>query len=190
MPRSPELDSLKQREQAAFQHKQAAFQSYKAARDRANSAHDEMESAWHERSLARNEMNREYEAMQHASEQYRAVWDEYRHIRDYNNSRIDSLRYQADYEHREMVSCFEQASSEYEYGDKSMAPVYAQEGREHQARRDELNAEIGILIQEIRDAKANAEYRAPKTNSFAFHAAKEAFERAKAHHESAQAEFK
>lgn len=53
-----------------------------------------------------------------------------------------------------------------------------------------MNAEVGELIQEIRDARASAEWRAPKTDSSAFHRAKELFESAKARHESAQAEFK
>lgn len=190
MSRNYELDSLKSREQSAFQQKQDAWQRYANARKRTNAAHDEMEDAWRERCSAREEMNREYEEMQGARDHYREVWDEYGRIRDENNSRIESLRYDADYEHQEMVNCFEQASNEYEYGDKSMAPVYSQEGREHKERRDELNAEISELCREIKEAKQNAEMQAPKTNSNAFRRAKEVFEQAKAHHESAQAEFK
>ena len=86
--------------------------------------------------------------------------------------------------------CFERASAAYEYGDKSEAPIYATEGHEHRNRRDELNEEVGILIQEIRDAKANAEWRAPKTDSSAFHRAKDIFNDAKTRHEAVQAEFK
>lgn len=190
MSRNYELDSLKSREQDAFQRKQAAFQRYKEARDRASDIHDEMESAWQERSSAREEMNREYEGMQGNGEYYAQVWDEYCRIRDNNNSRIESLKWEADREHQEMISCFDQASSEYEYGDKSMAPVYSQEGHEHKERRDELNAEISELAREVREARQNAEWRAPKTDSYAFHRAKEAFERAKSRHESIQAEFK
>lgn len=190
MSRNYELDSLKSREQDAFQRKQAAFQRYKEARDRTSDIHDEMESAWQERSSAREEMNREYEEMRRNSEHYREVWDEYGRIRDDNNSRIESLKWEADREHQEMISCFDQASSEYEYGDKSMAPVYSQEGHEHKERRDELNAEISELAREVKEARQNAERRAPKTDSSAFHRAKEAFERVKSRHESIQAEFK
>ena len=190
MPRNYELDSLKSREQDAFQRKQAVFQRYKEARDHASDIHNKMESAWQERSSAREEMNREYEKMQRNSEHYREVWDEYGRIRDGNNPRIESLKWEADREHQEMISCFDQASSEYEYGDKSMAPIYSQEGHEHKERRDELNAEISELAREIKEARQNAEWRAPKTDSFAFHRAKEAFERAKSRHESIQAEFK
>lgn len=78
-----------------------------------------------------------------------------------------------------MCSCFDQASSAYEYGDKSMAPIYSQEGHEHKDRRDELNAEISELAREVKEARQDAECRAPKTDSLAFHSAQDAFNRAK-----------
>ena len=190
MPRNHELDYLKSREQDAFQCKQSAFQRYADARNHCNDAHDAMQAAWEARCSAREEMNREYEEMQRASENYREVWDEYGRIRDYNNSRIESLKWEADREHQEMQNCFDRASFEYQYGDKSMAPVYSQEGYKHKERRNELNAEISELAREVKEARQNAEWRAPKTDSSAFHRAKEVFERAKSRHESAQAEFK
>lgn len=149
-----------------------------------------MESAWQERRLAGENSSREWEALQDAKHNHQEVWDEYGRIRDYNNPRIESLRYEADHEHQEMQNAFDRASSEYEYGDKSMAPVYAQEGRDHKERRDELNSEMSRLCAEVRDARQNAEWRAPSFSSAAFHLAKEAFDCAKAHHETAQAEFK
>ena len=113
MSRDYELDRLKSEEQAAFQRKQSAWKDYADAKDRANTAYDEMESAWQERCRAREEMNREFEIMQNASSHHPEIWDEYGRIRDYNNSRIDSLRYEADSEHREMQMCFENASVEF-----------------------------------------------------------------------------
>ncbi len=190
MPRNQELDRIKSEEQAAFQRKQSAWNAYSEAKEYASSAHDAMQSAWEERSRARDEMNHEYEVMQSASENYHRVWDEYGRIRDYNNSRIDSLRNEADYEHQEMKRCFDQASNEYEYGNKSMASTYSQEGYSHKDRRDELNAEISELCREIKEAKQSAEWQAPKTDDSAFKAAKANFERAKSRHEAAEAEFK
>ena len=190
MPRDPELDRLKAAEQSAFQRKQAAFQRYADARDRANEAHDEMERAWQERCSAREEMNREFERKQQAWERYHSVWDEYGSIRESNSSRIDQLRSEADYEHQAMQDAFEQASSEYEYGDKSMAPYYSQQGHEHKARRDDLNDEVSQLCQEIKDARARAEWSASKPDDSAFQSAKARFDSAKAYHESAQARFK
>ena len=184
------MDSLKSREQDAFRRKQDAWQKYANARDSARAAHDEMESAWQARCSARDEMNREYETLQASSSRYHGIWSEYNHIRDQNNYRIESLRREADSEHYEMQRCFDQASSAYEYGDKSMAPIYAQEGRNHKERRDALNAEVSALIQEIRNAKTNAECRASRTDASAFHRAQEIFGQAKNRHESAQANFK
>ena len=190
MPRNPELDRLKTEQQSLFEQKQAAFQRFKDLRERTNIAHDVMQSAWNERTRTREHMNREFEARQSACSHRDSVWDEYGRIRDYNNSRIESLKYEADAEHRAMQDCFEQASNAYQYGDKSEAPYYSQQGHEHKDRRDALNAEISELTREVKQAKANAEASAPRISSYAFDSAKSAFESAKARHESAQAEFK
>ena len=156
MSRSYELDSLKSREQDAFQRKQAAFQRYADARDRCNEAHDAMQSAWEERVSAKEEMNREWEEMQSASENYREVWDEYGRIRNQNNYEIERLRAEADSEHQQMIDCFEQASSCYEFGDKSEAPYWSSQGHDHKDRRDSINEEVSRLCQEVKDAKQNA----------------------------------
>lgn len=190
MSRNPELDRLKAEQQSLFEQKQAAFQRFKDLQKRTNIAHDVMQSAWDERTRAREHMNREFEARQSAYSHRDSVWDEYGRISDYNNSRIESLKYEADAEHRAMQDCFEQASNAYQYGDKSEAPYYSQQGHEHKDRRDALNAEISELAREVKQAKANAEASAPRISSYAFDSAKSAFESAKARHESAQAEFK
>lgn len=190
MPRNPELDRLKAEQQSLFEQKQAAFQRFKDLQKQTNAAHDAMQSAWDERTSARGRMNREFEARQSAYSHRDSVWDEYNRIRDYNNSRIESLKHEADAEHRAMQDCFERASNAYQYGDRSEAPIYSQEGHEHRDRRDALNAEISELAREVKQAKANAEASAPRVDSSAFNYAKSAFESAKARHESAQAEFK
>lgn len=190
MARDLELDRLKSEEQAAFQRKQDAFQRYASAREHADAAYDESQRAWEARSSAREEMNREYETMQRSSEHYREVWDGYGRVRDQNNYEIERLRSEADYEHQQMVDCFEQASNCYEYGNKSEAPYWSQQGHDRKDRRNSLNEEVSRLCQEVKDAKREAEWRAPKTDSSAFHRAKDVFERAKSHHKSVQAEFK
>lgn len=188
--RSQDLDALKTREQEAFSLKQNAWKKYDEARTRCSELHDAMQSAWNERVSARDVMNHEYEAMQNDNNNYRAVWDEYGRIRDYNNAKIESLRSEADYEHREMIRCFDQASSCYQYGDKSEAPYWSEQGHSHKNLRDQLNCQISELYREVKAAKQNAEMRANKTNSSAFHRAKEAFNDAKNRHEAFQAGFK
>ena len=190
MSRNPELDRLKAEQQSLFEQKQAAFQRFKDLQEQTNSAHDAMQDAWEERTRTKERMNSEFEARQSARNHHNSVWDEYIRIRDYNNPRIESLKYEADAEHRAMQDCFERASYAYQYGDKSDAPYYSQEGHEHKDRRNELNEEIAELAREVKQAKANAEASAPRVDSSAFNYAKSAFESAKARHESAQAEFK
>lgn len=190
MSRNPELDRLKAEQQSLFEQKQAAFQRFKDLQEQTNRAHDTMQATWEERSRAREHMNREFEARRSAFSHRDSIWEEYGRIRDYNNSRIESLKYEADAEHRAMQDCFEQASNAYQYGDKSEAPYYSQQGHEHKNRRDELNAQISELAHEVKQAKANAEASAPRISSYAFDSAKSAFESAKSRHESAQAEFK
>lgn len=190
MSRNPELDRLKAEQQSLFEQKQAAFQRFKDLQEQTNSAHDVMQAAWEERIRARERMNSEFEARKSAYDNRNSVWDEYARIRDYNNSRIESLKYEADAEHRAMQDCFERASNAYQYGNKSEAPYYSQEGHEHKDRRDELNAEISEFARKVKQAKANAEASAPRVDSSAFNHAKSAFESAKVRHESAQAEFK
>lgn len=188
--RNQDLDALKTREQEAFSFKQNAWKKYDEAKTRCSELHDTMQSAWNERVSARDVMNHEYEAMQNDNNNYRAVWDEYGRIRDYNNAKIESLRSEADYEHREMIRCFDQASSCYQYGDKSEAPYWSEQGHSHKNLRDQLNCQISELCREVKAAKQNAEMRANKTNSSAFHRAKEAFNDAKNKHEAFQTGFK
>lgn len=184
------MDKLKSEQQSLFKQKQAAFQVLKDLQEQTNAAHNIMQLAWDERTRTRECMNHEFEARQSAYSHHDSVWNEYGRIRDYNNSRIESLKHEADAEHRAMQDCFEQASNAYLYGDKSEAPYYSQQGHDHKARRDELNAEISELAREVRQAKADAEAQAPRVSSHAFDSAKSAFESAKACHELAQAEFK
>ena len=190
MPRSVELDNLFARKQEAFARKQVAFQKYVDARNRANEAHDRMQSAWDQRVAAREEMNREFESMQQSKGSRDAIWADFNRVRQGNSSRIDQLRQEADMEHEMMKNCFDSASAAYEYGNKADAPMYASEGRMHKDRRDDLNAEVGRLIQEINNAKANAKWQTSSSHGNSFQSAKSNFNSAKMLHESAETEFK
>ena len=168
MPRSAELDSLFARKQEAFERKQAAFQKYVDARNRANEAYDRMQSAWGQRVAAREEMNREFESMQQSKDSRDAIWADFNRLCQENSSRIDQIRREADMEHEMMKNCFDSASAAYEYGNKADAPMYASEGHAHKDRRDSLNAEVGRLIQEINNAKANAKWQTSSSHSNSF----------------------
>ena len=70
------------------------------------------------------------------------------------------------------------------------ASANAQIARNHQARRDQLQLEIKRLVGKIREARENAELRAPRTTNHAFRQARDAFRDAKSRHQSAEAEYK
>lgn len=176
MLRNPELDRLKSRQQSLFEQKQAAFRRFKDLQEQTNVARRTLQACWDERVHARECMNHEFEAMQSAYSCRDSVWGEYTQIRDRNNSKIESLKHEADIEHRAMQECFDDASSAYQYGDKSEAPYYSQQGYEYRDRRNALNAEISELAREIKQAKANAEALSPKTDSSGFNRAKSSFE--------------
>lgn len=190
MPRSVELDSLFARKQEAFVRKQAAFQKYIDAKNRANEAHDRMQLAWDRRVTAREEMNREYNSMQQSKDSRDAIWADFNRLCQENSSRINQIRQEADMEHEMMKNCFDSASAAYEYGNKADAPMYASEGHMHKDRRDDLNAEVGRLIQEINNAKANAKWQTSSSHGNSFQSAKSNFNSAKMLHESAETEFK
>lgn len=190
MSKDHELDRLKSEKQSLFQDKQAARARWHDAKERADAAYDASQEAWNARVSAKETLSYEYNQLVQSSDNYRDVWDEYSRIRDYNNSRIEALRSEADYEHQQMQECFSQASYAYEYGDKASAPYYSQQGHEHKNRRNGLNTEISALANEVKEARQNAEWRAPKTDSSAFHNAKAEFDREKAEHQRRESEFK
>ena len=190
MVRDQVLDRLKSKRDQAYQAKQLAFERYKEIRDRTSMAHDEMNAAWQERTAARERMNAEFEARKSAYESRDEIWGEYQRIRNRNNYRIEDLRRYADSEHEAMKESFDRASAAYEYGDRSEAPIYSAEGREHKENRNAANEEIKSLIQEIRTAKEYAESHAPRVSSEAFNQAKAEFEAAKERHVKAQTRFK
>ena len=150
-----ELDCLKSELDEAFAHKQEAYRVYDEARKKTDSVYAAMFDARDALNRARAEMNDAYEEFQRAKSASREVWDEYGRIRDYNNSEIESLKYEADSEYQDMRTCFESASSEYEYGDRAMASEYSQQGHVHKDRLAELNARIRELGQEVKQAKEN-----------------------------------
>ncbi len=190
MTRNSELARLKELKQEAFRKKQETYRKFIDLSSQTNDAYDEMQQLWGVCCSTHEEMQSEYDSMKACSENYQAIWSQYSSVRELNNSRIQQLRYDADSEHQSMISAFEQASYEYQYGDKSMASVYSEQGRSHRNRRDELNHEVQYLIQEIRAAKEYAELHASKTDSSAFRRAKELYMQAKKEHQEALLRFK
>ena len=176
-------------QRSLFQREQIAWSAYLEVVKLLASAHRAMQVAWEERCAAEEAMREEYEIVRVLSECNREVWGEYNCIRDYNDARIASLRVAAKREEKEMKWWFKKADEEYEHGDQSVAPLYAEEGREHQENRDKFNEKIRKLRQETEDAKRAAKNQIEKADTSAFESAKRKFRRAKNRHEFARAEF-
>lgn len=189
MPRDPELDALREQVQQAFDAKQAKFAELKVAREEANVAYASLQRVRNAHNEAFEEMKRLREELNESSRNYDLVWGEYSRLKESLSSRIDDLKAEADAEHRMMSECFEQASNEYEYGDRALASSYSQDGHKHKANRDALNAEVAELCQQLKAAREDAQWRALKTDSSEYQAAKARFEQAKAILDSAKRVF-
>ena len=189
MSRNPELDRLKSMQQSFFEQRQVAFQKFMDLQKQTNVVYDTMQACWDERVRARERMNHEFEVTQSTRSFRDFVWGAYMQIRDRNNSRIESLKHEADAEHRAMQKCFDEVSRVYLYGDKADAPYFSRRGYEHRDRYNALDAEISELAREVKQAKSNAEALAPKTDSSMYSRAKASFELAKSRHELVQVGF-
>ena len=188
--RDPELDAMYARAEAMFQRKQELYRQYDNARKRCDEAFHAKKSAEKERSAKNEILEREYNAMQSAYAEHDAIWEDYGHIRDSNNSRIESLNREADYLCEQMRDAFERASSAYSYGDHDNASAYSAQGHDYKNQLQSLNNEIGALCREVSEAKQNAKWRAPKVDSSAYHQAKATYNEAKRRHEESKITFK
>ena len=189
MPKDPELDALHARVQQAFEAKQAKFEELKIARAEANAAYANLQQIRSSQDEAFAEMKRLRDELNESSRNYDLVWGEYSRLKESLSSRIDDLKAEADDEHRMMSECFDQASHEYNYGDRALASSYSQDGHKHKANRDALNAEVSELCRQLKSAREDAQWRAPKTDSSEYQAAKARFEQTKATFDSAKRAF-
>lgn len=187
---SSELDRLKAEEETAFCRKQEAYKRYQEAKNRTDAAYREQQESWNQVTIARNEMNQAYNERQYTRRDNDSVWSEYKRIRNNNNSQISYLKAQADSLYNNMSSAFGRASDAYNYGNKSDAKIYSNEGKDYQAQLKSINAQISRLGQEVKDARAHAEAYGSKTDSSGFNSAKNKFENAKSAHKLIEAKFK
>ncbi|MBQ9180631.1 DUF1771 domain-containing protein [Candidatus Saccharibacteria bacterium] len=183
------LDSLKYALDAAYAVKHQTEETYRATCDITNRAYDLMQAAWEERSTARRALSDAIADSKEARAMADYYWQEYHRIRDENNSRITDLRNEADSEHLDMKYCFERASDAYESGNGADASYYAEEGRRHREARDSLNASVKDLIQEIRNAKTEAEAHSSRSGSYRVKDARATYNQARERHEELQQSF-
>lgn len=190
MTRDTELDRLHKIQEEAFQKKQQLYQTMKNAKAEKKRLQSLSESAWDDLQAAREEMNREHDEIVQSKSADDAVWEEYRRIKEYNKSRIESLKPEAERLYQSMSSCFDIASREYEYGDKAAAKSYSSEGHEYKEHLSRVNDEIRKLGAEVKQARTYAESQTRGRNNSALSAARKRFHELKRKHESLTAEYK
>lgn len=122
--------------------------------------------------------------LQNARERNDRTWDEYKQTLSRNNSRIDSLKAEADRAHRNMCEAFDNASRAYNDHDGASAKSFADDGHEYQDERDRLNAEVRELIEENKSARSSA-----GAYDYEVQCAREAHSRARDRYKTAQQEF-
>lgn len=145
-----DLDYLKAEQDRAFRHKQDAWQA--------------QDHTWHNRRVARDSMDRAHHAKQDAYQDQQQAWEELQRLRERNGSRIDHLNGQQEAAYQNMKDAFERASAAYEARDGVSARTYADEGHRYKAETQEVVSERRMLIQEIRDTRANHEAIRPTFN--------------------------
>ena len=190
MARDVELDRLHEIQEEAFQEKQRLYQAMKDAKAEKRRLQTLSEAAWDDLQNAREEMNHEHDEMERSKSANDTVWEEYRRVKEYNNSRIESLKYEAYRLYQSMSSCFDRASSEYEYGDKAAAKSYSTEGHEYKEQLASVNEEIRELGAEVKQARPYAESQTRGSDISTFNFARSRFLELKRKHESLKAEYK
>jgi hypothetical protein len=184
------LEEIVRKKEVAEKKRDEIKAKYVDTIQRTNAAHEAMEEAWQDRLLTKEQMLIEFRALEALEEENKELWDAYEKIREYASPRIEQLRDESNVEHEEMKKCFDQASLEYERGNKKLCSSLSKEGREHQRKRNLLNDEVSTLCQQIKQAKEAAEKATPKSLGDAYRQAKALFEEAKKRHEAARANFK
>lgn len=86
-------------------------------------------------------------------DQKRVVETEYQSLRAELQPRIDSLKTQADSLAQEFKSLFRSSQEAYAEDEKALAKSLSVEGHKVQARCEELNTEVGVLINQLKNLR-------------------------------------
>ena len=169
------LDELGYEKQKKWEKKQEKWEEYKKSQDALRNVYNALKQARDEMNEAREILNHEYEFLKEEHPGRSAIWNEYEEKRRAINAIIRPLKNEANREHRLMVECFEAAGVAYKEGDREKTKELSQEGREHKARRNELNNEFKEGVDRIKTLKAEAMEKAPPHDRSAFDLARDRF---------------
>ncbi len=172
--------ALQAKEWKTFEYKKIVLKIQDECRDEMNAAFEEMNRAWMNRCVAEDVLNTKFEELQELRDQS-PVWCAYKQFRAEKNEVIAPIRTEMDAEHDLAVKRTMDSMEAFQDGLGDEAKELSEEANEHRRRRDELNAKINSIIQEIRDEKAKAEAESPIDDA-EFVAAKSEYDDAKKKH--------
>ena len=167
-----------------------AFRRATEIKERLERASEKKKKAEIAMEAARLAFEKESHSLQVESALNRKIWDQYGRVCDYNNTCIDLLRYEAKFEHEEMIESFHLARIYDEGGDSAEVKTLTKKGQAHRKKRDQINKQIGELICELKEEREKAERLAPKPNSSKYHAAKKEFWKAKSKYDYSMKQYK
>ena len=150
------LGGLKAARLEARKRKDAAYFAFNEASKRAGQAYREMREARRVLRQAKKKMNREFMIQKGVSDQRALAWAEFDELKERNNTQIKALRRKSDKEYRIIKKLHSRIGKAYKCGRQLEAVELSLKKEEHQIERSKLNAQIGILIDEIQEAMQQA----------------------------------
>lgn len=183
------LEELQLAEDKAFCAKQDAWRDYAEAKNLAQKAFRAMKELEEQRSEAENIKQCEYHIMMAGFQERDTIWQGYYAFRAAQNSKIEVLRCQIEYQNKQGQKCQRQAALEYDGGDTAKAAAYEKTAHNYRQRAEELEAQITEQIQKIVLAKQRARETAPWVDKTGFRQAKTRFDEISDRYMAAKSQF-
>ena len=186
--RNGDLNKLRQQEQAAYDRQAKAWDNLVKARKATNKAYRNMDEAWQQMLTDREIMKHEFEIYDACKAEIQPFWDKFKHIRRVNEPKIDALHEESCEEHFKMKMAIKRAEKKCRNGEDASAE--REEAKIHETRRNELNAQVRELKQEIKCAKLRAKEEDEKVDRGCYEEATERYNASKAKHQDLAAHYK
>ncbi|MBR3228960.1 hypothetical protein IKF67_01870 [Candidatus Saccharibacteria bacterium] len=186
--RPGDLNKLRQQEEAAYNRQAEAWDNLVKARKATNKAYRNMEEAWQQMLTDREIMKHEFEIYDACKAEIQPFWNHFKHIRSINEPKMEALREEASEEHFKMKMAIKRAEKKCRNGEDASAE--REEAKIHETRRNELNAQVRELKQEIKCAKLRAKEEDEKVDRSCYEEATERYNNSKARHQDLAAHYK
>ena len=157
-----DIDELRKDEKVALKLMKEWGKGYEKSEALLSIALRDKDMAFNEYCAIEHGKNRYHEKMKALDEDYRKVWEEFEEFEFFINSRIKLLEFQIKSECAKMIECFNISDFAYKNRDKNEASRLRAAGYGHQKKMTKIREAKDVLEKRIRDAKEEAEERAPR----------------------------